>query len=464
MNKTKKIIAAVALIAALIAGVAGGLSVVKPQSRPAEATPEFQSILKDIEEITIVPHPAGSKENYRVRDLLIDQAKTAGLSVEVLPFEVAISDTEMLNLDNLFIKIKGTAPKGAAMFVSHYDSVSKAPGAADDGLAVSCMLNLMENMAKKPPANDVYFLFTDGEEMGLLGAADFVAAQPSFAEKVDVLFNFEARGNRGAMLMFETSGMDYELVRAFKNHVPQPVTMSIATAIYAMMPNGTDYTEFKNAGYYGLNFAMIEGDETYHQPSDNAENLNLDSAWQYYRNMEALGEYFGNTDLKDIEHTQTAQYFPLPLLGIMVLPGWLGYIVGFLPLLLALFLIIKCVRSDRRKGKILRITGLAVLGLLPALITVVFFSGSYMFSIPASLFLLADLFMEQKQKGVKIAGICFVAAAVLISGYLYCPLVLLVQVALKIWLATGILILLPLVPAVIYSIKAILCMKNTDRF
>ncbi|MFV0352666.1 MAG: M28 family peptidase, partial [Oscillospiraceae bacterium] len=73
--------------------------------------------------------------------------------------------------------------------------------------AAACMLNLMESMAKNPPQNDVYFLFTDGEEVGLLGAADFVRTQPQYAKEVDLLFNFEARGNAGALVMFETSAM-----------------------------------------------------------------------------------------------------------------------------------------------------------------------------------------------------------------------------------------------------------------
>ena len=498
----KKIVVCMVLLAALAGGVFSGLALIKPVQRPAEESEAFSAILRDIGEITAVPHTAGSPENYAVRDMIIARAEGLGLTAEVLPFELDVTGfvadyqelyvngsaalrqridgmmegypsleafardklnaggKDVLQLHNILVKVSGTAPTGAAMFVSHYDHVKGAPGAADDALAVACMLDLMGEMAQNPPQNDVYFLYTDGEENGLLGAADFVATQPQYAEEIDVLFNFEARGNRGAMLMFETSGKDYELVRRFSEAVPQPVTMSIATAIYGMMPNGTDYTEFKNAGYHGLNFAMIEGDETYHQPTDTLENLDKDSAWQYHQTMTALGSHFAGTDLAAIANNQSALYFPLPLIGIVVIPGWLGYALGFLPLALAMLLVILTLRDKEMKGgrKAARITGLALLGLLPAAVMVLFFAGSYLLAIPAALFLLVDLVMgtnENKGHARVWAGLAVLLLAIFISAVLYAPLALLIQVALKYWCVTAILALLPLVPTALYGMKVL---------
>lgn len=495
----KKIIVFAALLTALAAGIISGLTVIKPQQRPADEDVAFQAILQDIADITVVPHTAGSPENYAVRDMIVNRAEALGLTAEMLSFELDVNDfiagymsdyntgddayrkqmddyilaegyssleemvhdqlntngADVLYLDNLLVKVNGTAPRGTAMFVSHYDHVKGAPGAADDALAVACMLRLMETMAQNPPENDVYFLYTDGEENGLLGAADFVRTQQQYADEIDVLFNFEARGNKGALLMFETSGNDYELVRQFSNNVPQPVTLSIATAIYGMMPNGTDYTEFKNAGYYGLNFAMIEGDETYHQPTDTLENLDKDTAWQYYQTMMALGEYFSNSDLSGIDNTQAALYFPLPLVGIVVIPGWLGYVIGFAPLILALGLIILTVRNREMKSgrRILRIVGMMFLGLTPTVVTMFFFAGSYMLSIPALLFLLADLALNAQRRAHIWVGLIVLLFATLISAILYSSLAFLVQIALKLPAATAILMVLQLIPIIFYSLK-----------
>lgn len=495
----KKIILSLILVAALTAGAVSGLVLLRPAPRGAEDSPAFTSIFADITAITAVPHTAGSPENAAVRDKIVERAEGLGLAPEVLPFTMDVAayvtkllkkyengsalyrqrmdtyiqeggyasleemtrdclnagEADELNLNNILVKVSGTAPTGSIMFVSHYDHVKDVPGAADDALAVACMLNLMETMAAAVPVNDVYFLFTDGEENGLLGAADFVDTQPAYAEEIDVLFNFEARGNRGGMLMFETSGVDYELVRRFKDNVPQPITMSIATAIYGMMPNSTDYTEFKNAGYHGLNFAMIEGDETYHHPSDNVDNLNRDTAWQYHQTMAALGEYFANTDLADITHNQSALYFPLPLVGIVVIPGWLGMVLGFLPLALALLCAVLTVRRKERRHKALRVTGLLLLGVIPAAVTLFFFAGSYMLSLPAILFLLSDLWLDNARGKAAYGGFALLAFTLFFCGVLYMPLAFLVQIALKLWYATALLALLPLIPAVSCGVKAI---------
>lgn len=448
----RKIVYCIILLAVLAAGTAAGLKQIKPDSRPASTDEAFENILQDLAEITVTPHSAGSPENLIVRDMITARAESLGLTAKVLPFRLGI-----LDMNNILIKINGTDPHGAAMFVSHYDSTRFAPGAADDGLAVACMLQLMKSMSANPPANDVYFLYTDGEEKGLLGAADFVRTQLSYADSVDVLFNFEARGNAGALLMFETSAEDYQLVRHFAGSVPQPVTLSVATAIYELMPNGTDFSEFKNAGYRGLNFAMIEGDETYHQPSDNIENLDKDTAWQYYQTMMALGKHFGQIDLTAIRHTQDALYFPLPMVGIVVLPGWFGRILGIVPLVLALLLIIYTVRNKHSKpvGKVVRIMGLSLMGILPAAVTLFFFAGSYLFSIPALLFLLADLFFGEGRGRRGWTGAAMLLAAVLICALLFAPITFLVQVALKMWFASVLFALLPLVPTIVYMVKIV---------
>ncbi|MFV0352667.1 MAG: M28 family peptidase [Oscillospiraceae bacterium] len=206
--------------------------------------------------------------------------------------------------------------------------------------------------------------------------------------------------------------------------MPQPVTFSIATAIYDMMPNGTDFSEFKAAGYKGLNFAMIEGSEHYHQPSDNLENLDKNTMWQYYQTMTALGTHFGNTNLKQIQHTQDAVYFPLPVAGIVMVPGLLGRILGFIPLLLALLLTIQTLRNKqlRPARRVVRIIGLLVLGLLPAAITVFLFAASYMVFIPALLFLLTDLCFGEGKGWRKWAGIAMFLLALLITALLFAPM------------------------------------------
>lgn len=493
----RKILVSIIFVLFIALGVLGGLNAISPTPLPQNPGEDFNNVISDVAAIAAVPHPAGSEENRAVRDMIINRAETFGLAAEVLPFEFPIEDAlqsdleyyeenvvwrerktremelagysniedyfrymlgapqgvDTLALDNVLVKVSGTAAQGAVMFVAHYDSVITAPGAADDGLAVANMLCLMQQLSKAPPQNDVYFLFTDGEERGLLGAADFVRTQPQYADEIDIILNFEGRGNSGALLMFETSGSDYELVQNYAANVPKAVSFSPATAIYGMMPNGTDYTEFKNTGYYGLNFAMIEGSETYHQPTDTPENLNKNTAWHYYQTMQGLAEHFANINIGDIQNDQEAVYFPLPFVGVVVIPGWLGTILGFVPLALAVLLIFLTIRNKdlKRVRKIIRITGLALLGILPAALTLFLFAFSYLISIPAILFLVADLVMGKKVR--IIPGLIALEVAVLLAALIFTPLAVLIYVALGMWYATAIMVALPLIPTVLYGVK-----------
>jgi len=109
------------------------------------------------------------------------------------------------------------------MLVAHYDTVSRSPGAADDGAAVAALLETLRALNAGPPLrNDLIVLITDGEEPGMLGARAFVAEHP-WLRDVGVVCNFEARGTRGPSIMFETSSDNGRLIREFAR---QPRTSS----------------------------------------------------------------------------------------------------------------------------------------------------------------------------------------------------------------------------------------------
>ena len=114
-------------------------------------------------------------------------------------------------------------------------------------------------MKSSPPLkDDLIFLFTDGEEAGLLGAKAFVDEHP-WAKDVRLVLNFDARGNSGSAIMFETSNQNGALIRGFARSAPYPVTTSLSYEIYKRLPNNTDFTEFRRAGLAGLNFAYLNG-------------------------------------------------------------------------------------------------------------------------------------------------------------------------------------------------------------
>ena len=183
------------------------------------------------------------------------------------------------------------------MLVAHYDTVPASPGAADNGSAVVAILETLRALkSSQPLRNDVIALFSDAEEVGTLGARAFVYQHP-WAGDVGVVLNFDARGSSGPAIMFETSDENAWLIKEFAEAAPHPAANSLAPAIYALMPNNTDLTVFKGAGFAGLNFAYIEGLNHYHTALDNVANIDHRSLQHQGSTALALTRHFGNLNL-----------------------------------------------------------------------------------------------------------------------------------------------------------------------
>src|SRR5690606_20320981 len=102
------------------------------------------------------------------------------------------------------VEIPGERRTGALALAAHYDSVPAGPGAGDDGAGVAALLEIARVLVREPPPRrSVWLWFTDGEEMGLLGARALVS-EPELIANVEVVVNLEARGTSGPSLMFES--------------------------------------------------------------------------------------------------------------------------------------------------------------------------------------------------------------------------------------------------------------------
>src|SRR5690606_10747281 len=127
--------------------------------------------------------------------------------------------------------------------------------------------------------NDIIILFTDAEEIGLLGAELFVKEHP-WAEKVGLVLNFEARGSGGpSNMILETNGGNGKMIKAFMEANPDfPVATSLMYSVYKILPNDTDSTVFREEmDIPGFFFAFIDDHFDYHTALDTAENLDKKS-------------------------------------------------------------------------------------------------------------------------------------------------------------------------------------------
>lgn len=252
---------------------------------------EFSAIraAKHIEVISKEPHSYyDQKELKNVRMYIentLEEYIPGKVSNKTYKKEDVIAETGYKNLPydvtNVLGVIEGENKEGI-MIVSHYDSkghmggigeLRRSYGALDDGYGVGTMLELVDLLKDKKPKNFIYFLFTDGEEVGLLGAA-MAAKDQEIMKDVKFLINLESRGRFGPAYMFETSNKNSKVMELYKN-ANFPISYSIATAVYSLMPNATDFTQFKKTNMPGINFAVLAGLENYHNPSDTYENLNM---------------------------------------------------------------------------------------------------------------------------------------------------------------------------------------------
>jgi hypothetical protein len=75
---------------------------------------------------------------------------------------------------NILVKIDGSNPnyqdKGGVLFSAHYDSVSTAPGATDNGMGVATLMQLVEYLGEKRPERTAVFNINNGEEKSLRGS------------------------------------------------------------------------------------------------------------------------------------------------------------------------------------------------------------------------------------------------------------------------------------------------------
>jgi hypothetical protein len=289
----------------------------QPPRAVAENAPpeEFSSAraMRHVRAVAQRPHPTGSDEIERVRRYIVGELAALGVRAEIQ--EAAVVPTQAragwpapaARVRNIVARVAGTSNSRALMLAAHYDSVPTGPGASDDGAGVATLIETLRALKTGPPLkNDLILVFSDAEELGLVGARAFADAHP-WMKDVGVVLNFEARGAGGPSLMFETSDGNGALVEALAD-APHPIANSLMYAVYKRLPNDTDMTVYKRAGAAGLNFAYADRITSYHTMLDTADVLDERSLQHHGSYAVSLARRFGQTDLSNLR-SRDAVYF-----------------------------------------------------------------------------------------------------------------------------------------------------------
>ncbi len=176
------------------------------------------------------PHPVGSAANAAVRERLVAELTGLGLEPELQEAFACNLRFELCGeVVNVIARLPGPATGPVVLLTAHYDSVAAGPGVSDDMVGVAAVLEAARHLlADGGRTNRVALLFSDGEEIALLGARAFLSHPLS--SEVTVVVNAEARGTRGASLLFETSRDNHWLIRAFAAQAPRPMPRTSASS------------------------------------------------------------------------------------------------------------------------------------------------------------------------------------------------------------------------------------------
>ena len=287
------------VITLLLVGLEGASEINKVEANQYS----IENVFQHIENIAKVSRPVGTEAHRKTRDYLENNLKALGITPGTQA-TIAVSSrlgtpVRAAYVSNIIGRIKGSGNGDIILLVAHYDSVPTSYGAGDDASSVASILETLRILKNDPQGeNDIVVLFSDAEEPGLLGAKAFVDETP-WLKNIKAVINLEARGSSGASLLFETSEDNSELIKSYSAAVSHPVASSFFSDIYKILPNDTDFSEFKSKNIRGLNTAFIEEINNYHTQADNVKNLNRNSVGHQGENLLAIVRDLRNKNLTE---------------------------------------------------------------------------------------------------------------------------------------------------------------------
>jgi hypothetical protein len=356
------------LIAALVVAVVvlAAVVAVTPWDAPRPVTAaapadRFSSgrAMEVLREIAGAPRAIGSPESVEVRRLIYRRLDELALTPHVQDaVVVSRRDPRVAGLvHNVMGRLPGRDPSRAVLLVAHYDSVPTAAGAADDGSGVAALLETARALRAGPPVkNDIIFLFTDGEERGLLGSQAFLEHDP-WAYAAGVVLDFDSPGSSSPTLMYETSPQNGRLVAAYLA-AGHAYGSSLMYEVSRRQPVVSDFRPFVARGIPGMAFGMLDGPAYNHTAYDSLETFREAGLQHEGETALAMARRLGEADLWDVRAPDVV-YFDLA--GSLAVSYPVAWVVPFTVLGVALFAAAVALAARRRLLS-LRGVAAAVLG------------------------------------------------------------------------------------------------------
>ncbi|XP_067237044.1 endoplasmic reticulum metallopeptidase 1-like isoform X2 [Chanodichthys erythropterus] len=317
------------------------LVLISVQQLSSSSTGHFDTLRarKHLERITSVgPRTIGSPENeITTVNYLLDQIEQIRSESETGPHSITVDvqrPTGSFSINgfisyydrvtNIAVKLQPKTSAQHFMLANcHFDSVANSPGASDDAVSCSVMLEVLHSLANlsTPLKHGVIFLFNGAEENNLQASHGFITQHP-WAQQVRAFVNLEAAGVGGKELVFQTGPENPWLVQAYARAAVHPFASVVGQEIFqsGLIPSDTDFRIYRDFGNIpGIDLAFIENGYIYHTKYDTPERIPTDSIQRAGDNILSVLKHLVMSDeLADSSQYRHGNMVFFDLLGMMV--------------------------------------------------------------------------------------------------------------------------------------------------
>ncbi|XP_032163418.1 endoplasmic reticulum metallopeptidase 1 isoform X2 [Mustela erminea] len=226
------------------------------------------------------------------------QRPTGSFSIDFLGGFTSYYD----NITNVVVKLEPRdGAQHAVLANCHFDSVANSPGASDDAVSCSVMLEVLRVLSVSSEAlhHAVIFLFNGAEENVLQASHGFITQHP-WASLIRAFINLEAAGVGGKELVFQTGPENPWLVQAYVSAAKHPFASVVAQEVFqsGIIPSDTDFRIYRDFGNIpGIDLAFIENGYIYHTKYDTADRILTDSIQRAGDNILAVLKYLATSDM-----------------------------------------------------------------------------------------------------------------------------------------------------------------------
>ncbi len=299
--------AGLGLALALAAGCASGQAIVTPDVRSHPMVDAVYVLAAD----SMEGRAAGTAGGARARRFLLAQLRQIGVAPLGDGFEHPFSfqdrQGQAVQGVNLLALVRGTAqPERYLVVTAHYDHVGirngqTYNGADDNASGTAAVLELARRLRADPPRHSVILALLDAEEMGLRGAAAFVATPPVPKEALVMNLNLDMVSRSPDNVLWAAGTSHYPQFKPLLEAIipGAPVTLKLghdtpADGAANDWTTQSDHGAFHRAGIPFLYFG-VEDHPGYHQPTDDAEAITpafylnaVEAIWRVLRAVDGM--------------------------------------------------------------------------------------------------------------------------------------------------------------------------------